>query len=85
MGKGQGVTTICESDVEREGGRGIGVLRKEPSVDIKRTGSVGQMGRGGWNNSESKLTDVSSSDDGEPRLNWERGIRKTVIQTRLST
>jgi hypothetical protein len=80
IGKGNGTTTVIESDVDgmavdmergERGGRG-------PTLDInvKRKASGGKMGRAGWNNSVSKLTDVSS-DDGEP--NWASGIRKTTV------
>jgi hypothetical protein len=34
----------------------------------------------GWNNSESKLTEVSSED--EP--SWEKGIRKTTVSTQIA-
>jgi hypothetical protein len=75
---GTGVTTVIESDVERAE-RGT---RKAPSVDIKRQGSLGHMRMGGWNNSKSQLTDLSS-DEGEAPV-WDRGIRKTTVQTQSS-
>lgn len=76
-GKSNGVTTVCESDMDadRDMERGF---KKSPSVDIKRTDSTAHINRGGWNTSESVLVD-GSDDDVDSQ--WAHGIRKTVVHT----
>lgn len=84
VGKNNCVTTVIESDadMERDVERGGQVLKKKQSVDIKLKGSAGQTGRGQWTNSVTKLTDDSSE---ETDLDWRAGIRKTTVQTRMSS
>ncbi|PMD23437.1 hypothetical protein NA56DRAFT_701730 [Hyaloscypha hepaticicola] len=73
IGKSRGVTTLVEAggDVEM----GEGKVRRSMS---ERRESVGPLtsGQNGWNNSETKLTDISS-EDGQ---SWPMGgIRKTTV------
>ena len=75
---GAGVTTTIESDMdlERQGEKvgGSSKVRVEP---------VGPLSRpSGWNNSESKLTEVSSDEEDG---GWRRqGITKTTVSTQVT-
>lgn len=74
IGKDRGVTTFVEAgtDLERGGKRpGMGSLRG------KKENAGPMMVEEGWNESESKLTQVSSED----AQSWESGIRKTTVST----
>lgn len=79
--KSNGITTVCESDLDadrREADMERG-LRKAPSMDVKRSGSTGQMNKGGWNTSETVLVDESGDKGDSP--SWGSGIRKTTVHT----
>lgn len=76
IGKNNGVTTYigADSDAERGPSRspsGRNKIRKEGPLSNNPSG---------WNNSESKLTEVSSED--EP--SWGSGIRKTTVSTQIA-
>jgi hypothetical protein len=74
IGKNRGVTTLVEAGIDLERGAkrpGMGSLRgRRESVDHL-------AGTEEWNQSESKLTEVSS-EDGQ---SWGSGIRKTTVST----
>jgi hypothetical protein len=76
IGKNNGVTTLIEAGTDLE--RGDPHSRRTKSFSKKKepaqpwTGSTSD-----WNNSESKLTDVSSEDN----PSWLSGIRKTTVST----
>jgi len=76
IGKKNGVTTFIESGNLERGDE------KHATGSRSRKGSVGPLASApsGWNNSESKLTDISSED--EP--SWESGIRKTTVSTQVA-
>jgi hypothetical protein len=72
IGRDRGVTTVI--------GRGNG---SQPDLE----GGIG-MSKGAWNNSVSKLTEVSSDeererDDARRREEW-KGIRKTTVSTQVA-
>jgi len=74
IGKSRGVTTLVEAGGDVESGEGKGVKRSRSG----RRESVGPLTGGqNWNNSETKLTDISS-EDGQ---SWPTGIRKTTVST----
>lgn len=58
------------------------VIGSANEMDLERDGS----GKGQWNNSVSKLTEVSSDDerDHEERQAWKNGIRKTTVITEVA-
>lgn len=82
IGKNQGVTTVIESDADGDLETGGREGEKLPIQGVTRKQSFGREGgaggRGQWNTSESKLTDLSSDDE----LAW--GIRKTTVQTQIA-
>ncbi|KAE9363787.1 hypothetical protein N431DRAFT_422815 [Stipitochalara longipes BDJ] len=75
IGKDRGVTTLVQAGADVERGEGKGVMR---SISGRRE-AVGHLtgAPSAWNNSESKLTDVSSED----AQSWGEGIRKTTVST----
>ena len=76
IAKNNGVTTFigADADVER------GPSRSPSGRSKNRNAGLLCNNPSGWNNSESKLTEVSSED--EP--SWERGIRKTTVSTQIA-
>jgi hypothetical protein len=76
IGKNNGVTTYigADTDVER------GPSRSPSGRSKNRNAGPLSNNHSGWNNSESKLTEVSSED--EP--SWESGIRKTTVSTQTA-
>lgn len=73
IGKNNGVTTIINSTGEKgleHGGSEANCYRE---------------GRGQWNTSASRLTEVSSDDEGREtgRLSWRTGIKTTTISTQV--
>lgn len=78
IGHNGGVTTLVEAGWNGERGEGKGVRRSTS----ERRDSVGPLTSGqNWNNSETKLTDISS-DDGQ---SWPTGIRKTTVTNVVET
>lgn len=70
IGKNRGVTTVIESAKEMDGFE----------RDVERDGT----GKGAWNNSASKLTEVSSDEDDSRAWRNEGGIRKTTVSTQVA-
>lgn len=68
LGHSRGVTTIIESDGDK---------------DLE----IGNGERIKWNNSASKLTEVSSDEEGKEggkKTGWRIGIRKTTVSTQTA-
>lgn len=65
IGKDRGVTTVIAHGSARD-----------LDLDLERDGGKGQ-----WNNSVSKLTEVSSD---EEERSWRKGIRKTTVSTQVA-
>jgi hypothetical protein len=57
--------------------RGVTTVIGAKQLDLERDG----MGKGAWNTSESKLTEVSSDEERENSRQeaWSNGIRKTTV------
>lgn len=70
IGKNRGVTTVIESAKEMDGFE----------RDVERDGT----GKGAWNNSASKLTEVSSDEDDSRAWRNGGGIRKTTVSTQVA-
>jgi hypothetical protein len=70
IGKNRGVTTVIASSKEMD--------------DFDRDVERGVAGKGAWNNSETKLTEESSTEEDSQTWRNGGGIRKTTVSTQIA-
>jgi hypothetical protein len=58
------------------------VIGSANDMDLERDGGIA---KGGWNNSESKLTELSSDEEDTRQQAWRNGIRETTISTQVAS